>query len=88
MAEHHDLTVAILHEIRAEIRAMRIELSARIDRANALLGRTGALLDQSGHGLDGLHAGLATRFDKLESSTAEFGRQQRLLLRLLARAAA
>ncbi len=50
--EENSLTLAILREIRDEVRSTRVELSQRIDQTNERLDQTNERLDQTNERLD------------------------------------
>ncbi len=74
-----DLTLAVLREIRDEVRSTRTELGARLDETNARLDETNARLDETNARLDETNA----RLGALEHTMLDLAEQQSFVVRWL-----
>ena len=72
-----DLTVAILREIRDEIRSTRTELGAAIGETNSRLDQTNSRLDSTNSRLDQTNA----RLERVEDALKDLAAQQLMLTR-------
>ncbi len=70
-----DLTLAILREIRDEIRQTRTELGGSIGETNGRLGETNSRLDETNSRLDETN----NRLGKVEATLQELATQQLIL---------
>ena len=83
MPTKNDITVLILREIRDEIRAMRHDLTQRIDATNERIGTTNERIDGMRGELTQRIDGTNDRLGQLEIGFLDIAQQQRFVVRYL-----